>query len=41
MGAAPPPLFPYRVRDIKSFVGQIVTIFSDSNMVETSKQQIE
>ena len=41
MGAAPTPLLPFLVRAIKSFVGHIVTIFSDSNMVETPKQQIE
>ena len=35
MGAVPPPLFPLRVRASKSFVCHIVTIFSDSNMVET------
>ena len=42
MGAAPPhSCFLLGVRAIKSFVGHIVTIFSDSNMVETPKQQIE
>ena len=40
-GCAPTPLLPFRVRAVKSFVGHIVTIFSDYNMIETPKQQIE
>ena len=34
-------LLSFRVRAIKSFVCYVVTIFSDSNMIETPKQQME
>ena len=34
-------LLPFRVRTVQSVVGQIVTMFMDSNMLETPKQQIE
>ena len=38
---SPTPLLASGVRAIQSFVGHIITIFSDYNKVETSYQQIE